>query len=98
MPMDNGGGAQWTGSGGLSGWSWDVLFRLFRVIRVSGCMLLALSPAGNCLGEETEKVREEQPSMEMLEFLGEWQTGEGVWFDPTEKEQQQASAQEQSHD
>jgi len=98
MPMDNGGGTQCPGSGELSGCSWELVFRLFRVIRVSGWMLLALLPVGNCLAEENEKVREEQPSMEMLEFLGEWQTGEGVWFDPTEKEQQQPPAQEQSHD
>ncbi len=53
--------------------------------------------------ETAPKVPEEgQPSMEMLEFLGEWQAGEGVWFDPTEKEQQQVpppeQGQEQSHD
>ena len=46
-----------------------------------------------------QQAREEQPSLELLEFLGEWQTKDGVWFDPTEKEQQKrVSTQEQNHE
>ncbi|MEW6594829.1 MAG: hypothetical protein AB1413_08180 [Thermodesulfobacteriota bacterium] len=44
------------------------------------------------------KAGDEQPSLEMLEFLGEWQTREGVWFDPTEKEEKRVSTQEPSHE
>lgn len=98
MLMDKGGRAKCSGSGGLFAWFCDLLF---RAVRVSGWMLLVLlplTPAGSCQAEENEKTREELPSMEVLEFLGEWQTGEGVWFDPTEKEPPQAPAQEQSHD
>ena len=56
---------------------------------------LAGKPA---IGAE-QKNREAQPSLELLEFLGEFQTKDGVWFDPTEKEQQKrASTQEQNHE
>jgi hypothetical protein len=71
---------------------------------ISGVVIFGLSPAGEVVAAEVEPKppAEGQPSMEMLEFLGEWQTGEGVWFDPTEKEQQQVptpeQGQEQSHD
>lgn len=33
---------------------------------------------------------EETPSMELLEFLGEWETSQGLWVDPLELEPQQA--------
>jgi len=71
---------------------------------LAGIAIFGLLPTGEVVAAEAERQpREEgQPSMEMLEFLGEWQTGEGVWFDPTEKEQQQVptpeQGQEQSHD
>lgn len=71
---------------------------------ISGIVIFGLSPAGEVVAAEVEHKApaEGQPSMEMLEFLGEWQTGEGVWFDPTEKEQQQVpppeQGQEQNHD
>jgi hypothetical protein len=60
-------------------------------------VILTLS-GGRAAASEQNQVPEEQPSMEMLEFLGDWQTREGVWFDPTVKEQKQEPTQEQSHD
>lgn len=61
--------------------------------------LLVVLLAGNpAIGAE-QKNKEAQPSLELLEFLGEFQTKDGVWFDPTEKEQQKrVSTQEQNHE
>lgn len=41
--------------------------------------LLFTPAAGQALAEE--------PSVEFLEFLGEWQTGEGEWIGPDELEE-----------
>ena len=46
---------------------------------------------------------EESPSMELLEFLGEWQTQEGDWIDPmafidAENEESQRSEEDQKDD
>lgn len=38
--------------------------------------------AGAVCGEE-----EEPPSLELLEFLADWETSEGRWIDPTELDQ-----------
>jgi hypothetical protein len=40
-------------------------------------LLLALLPLGAAFAAE-----EEQPSMELLEFLGSWETKDGEWLDP----------------
>jgi len=69
--------------------------------RLLGIPALALTLLGNgpaVAAEPVQPISEEQPSLELLEFLGEWQTGEGVWFDPTEKEQKDGSTQEQSYE
>ncbi len=51
---------------------------------------------------EQDGRQEETPSKEMLEFLGEGQSGDGVWFDPTVKEtgpeSPQGTEQEHNHD
>lgn len=39
---------------------------------LAGCALLAADAA----------MAEEPPSIELLEFLAEWQTGDGEWLDP----------------
>jgi hypothetical protein len=38
------------------------------------------------------------PSLEMLEFLGEWETEEGEWIDPMELDQMDLLPQEQNND
>ena len=60
-------------------------------------LIVVLLSAAPVMAKE-QKTKEEQPSLELLEFLGEWQTKDGVWFDPTQKEQKQVSTQEQSHE
>ncbi len=37
------------------------------------------------LQAETEGI-EEAPTLELLEFLGEWETGDGQWLDPEDLE------------
>ena len=37
----------------------------------------------------------EQPSMELLEFLGSWETEGGEWIDPTELDDTTPPAEEQ---
>lgn len=61
--------------------------------------LLMVWLAGNpAIGAE-QKAKEAPPSLELLEFLGEFQTKDGVWFDPTAKEQQKrVPTQEQNHE
>lgn len=61
-------------------------------------VLVLMLSGGRAAASESNQKQEEQPSMEILEFLGDWQTREGVWFDPTAREEKQESTQEQSHD
>jgi len=49
--------------------------------------------AGPVFGEE-----EEQPSLEMLEFLADWETSEGRWIDPTELDQWTVPDKEEEND
>ncbi|MEE8259450.1 MAG: hypothetical protein V3R14_00475 [Nitrospinaceae bacterium] len=67
----------------------------------STVLLLGLlnSPA---LAQEPQQVREsapkentEMPSLELLEFLGDWETEDGEWIDPEELEQIAITDQEQ---
>ena len=62
-------------------------------------LLLGLlsSPA---FAQEPGQVREsteesEMPSLEFLEFLGDWETEDGEWIDPEELEQIALTTQEQ---
>ena len=36
------------------------------------------------LAKKTENKNNETPSMELLEFLGKWETKDGNWIDPTD--------------
>lgn len=54
------------------------------------------------LAQEPDQVRQaippeeiEMPSLELLEFLGDWETDDGVWIDPEEMEQIALTTQEQ---
>ena len=38
---------------------------------------------------EEHKNKETMPSIEFLEFLGEWETEEGEWIDPIEYENEE---------
>ena len=57
----------------------------------STVLLLGLLSAP-ALAQEPGQVREntedtEMPSLELLEFLGDWETDDGEWIDPEELEQ-----------
>jgi hypothetical protein len=52
------------------------------------------------LAQEPEPIREnteetETPSLELLEFLGDWEMDDGEWIDPEELEQIALTDQEQ---
>lgn len=58
------------------------------VYRVSTyAMLLLLSMTQLFAEEETNT--ESMPSVEFLEFLGEWETEQGEWIDPNELESEE---------
>jgi len=40
----------------------------------------------------------ERPSLELLEFLGDWETDDGEWIDPEELEQIAIADQKQEYD
>jgi hypothetical protein len=40
----------------------------------------------------------ENPSLELLEFLGDWETDDGEWIDPEELEQIAITDQEQGYE
>ena len=68
----------------------------------SAVLLLGLlsTPA---LAQEPGQVREESentemPSLEFLEFLGDWETDDGEWIDPEELEQIVLTDQEQENE
>lgn len=53
--------------------------------------------------QEPEQARKksedaEMPSLEFLEFLGDWETEDGEWIDPEEMEQIALTDQEQQED
>ena len=65
-------------------------------------LLLGLlnSPA---LAQESGPIREnienaEMPSLEFLEFLGDWETDDGEWIDPEELDQIAITDQEQTYE
>ena len=49
--------------------------------KASACLMLMLCSLKPLFAEE-QTVEKESPSMEFLEFLGEWETTDGEWIDP----------------
>jgi hypothetical protein len=71
--------------------------RLWSTVLLLG---LLSSPA---LAQEPDQNREateemEMPSLELLEFLGDWETEDGEWIDPEELEQIVVTDQEQEQE
>lgn len=79
----------------ISGWPRPANMRASHWALVA---LIILSAWSRPLPAAESEAAGEQPSLELLEFLGEWQTKEGVWFDPIEKDEKTTPAQEQSHE
>ena len=70
----------------------------------STVLLLGLLSAP-ALAQEPGHVRQalppeeaERPSLELLEFLGDWETDDGEWVDPEELEQIAITDQEQGYE
>ena len=73
--------------------------RLWSTVLLLG---LVSAPA---LAQEPDQVRQaippeeaEMPSLELLEFLGDWETEDGEWIDPEELEQIAITDQEQKNE
>ena len=55
---------------------------------VNGIILVwLLGGVSNLWADDQPQADTEQPSMELLEFLGEWETKEGDWLDFTKLEE-----------
>ena len=64
---------------------------MYRLFTAAGVLL--------CLaGTPAIAAEQEQPSMELLEFLGDWSVGEEGWLDPAELEEMDLSEQEYGDD
>lgn|GEM_PF-2015101 len=50
-------------------------------------LLLGIMFMLNANAIASEPTARELPSVELLEFLGDWETADGEWIDPTELEQ-----------
>ncbi len=45
-----------------------------------------------------QEARDDAPTLELLEFLGEWETDEGLWVDPTRFDSAPVDDLEMEHD
>ncbi len=59
---------------------------------------LAQEAAIGKTADPSAEVDTETPSMELLEFLGDWETADGEWIDPEEMEQIDLQDREQTND
>ena len=50
------------------------------------------------LGTPLSATEQEQPSLELLEFLGDWAMGDDGWLDPIEFEEMELPEQEREND
>lgn len=60
-----------------------------------GLLMIVLLAGGSAAAAEEKAQAQEPPSMELLEFLGQWQTDDGEWIDPTALERMVIPEQEQ---
>ncbi len=59
---------------------------------------VAQDGAGDADKKKTATRAQTAPSLELLEFLGEFETKDGQWVDPAEIEEMELPPQEQRHD
>ena len=65
------------------------------------CLVLLLTiGSGQVSGQEQIDLPgpDQPPSLELLEFLGEWQTDDGEWIDPAGLEHLDLPTEEENHD
>ena len=71
--------------------------RLWSTVLLLGLLSSpALAQAPGQVGTPQENM--ETPSLEFLEFLGDWETDDGEWIDPEELEQISLTDQEQEYE
>ena len=64
---------------------------MYKLVSVAGILF--------CLvGTPAMAIEQEQPSQELLEFLGDWSDGEDGWFDLVELEGMELPEQEHEND
>ena len=65
-------------------------------------LMLALMPGAAFATDHTDtamaETSAEAPSMELLEFLGDWDDGDDQWIDPTELEEWMPPKQEPDYE
>ena len=49
------------------------------------------------IGTPVVAVEQEQPSLELLEFLGDWSVGDDRWLDPAELDEMELPEQERDN-
>jgi len=64
---------------------------MYRLLAAAGILFCLI-------GTPATATDEEQPSLELLEFLGEWSDGEDGWLDPSELEGMELPEQERDND
>lgn len=57
---------------------------IMALLTFTGSPALAQDPAAQTTGGLTAETADESPSMELLEFLADWETDDGQWIDPEE--------------
>lgn len=66
----------------MKSWSFMSGWKKMMVCRVSVCVLLLFSISSLCAEERIDDAQQTtMPSIDFLEFLGEWETEQGEWLD-----------------
>ena len=74
---------------------------MHRITAEGLLLFLLIAGSGALTADEAKKMDGEPPSVELLEFLGGFETPEGEWFDPlllVEQSQNQAETRVTSDD
>jgi len=54
---------------------------------IFGLLLVLMANVAEADSQKRDQQEQEKPSLELLEFLGEWETDSGKWIDPSAMDQ-----------
>ena len=54
---------------------------------IFGLLLVLMANVAEADSQKKDQQEQEKPSLELLEFLGEWETDSGKWIDPSAMDQ-----------
>ena len=54
---------------------------------IFGLLLVLMANVAEADSQKKDQQEQEKPSLELLEFLGEWETDSGKWIDPSTMDQ-----------